>query len=234
MGDQRNELANIARSFQSAKKALADAESKQATGDAELVETQKKRSDLEVALNELFYPLKGSEMMRSEAPKKIQTLVNKLGKLMTLDDTIVTTMHVVLAKEPSERGKFDNMTTDELEEDVAKRLQELDKIIVDGESGRAKRAAEVEAASAEFQTLKAQQTAIARAFKSVGKDVENAKQGMQDAAKGVEQILLEESKACKQKQARQLELDVFREGALTTFNELLTLADVTTTECGEE
>merc|ERR1719409_1327940 len=99
---------------------------------------------IEKALSENFLPLKqGCEP--SDAKVHAEVLV-PLASRIKLDESLVVALPGFCAKQPSERGAFDQMIVEQLEKEMMQKVSALAQMLIDSEASKTEFATAVEAA----------------------------------------------------------------------------------------
>merc|ERR1711908_166693 len=120
----------------------------------------------------------------------------------------------------SERGNFDNMAVQKLENDMVTHIAELERTIAEAEPTRAKCLADVKAAQDEFDKAKTAQIECAEEYSIAKANKEKGEEAVIAAKKEVKQKTSEYSKIVKVKDQREADLLAFREGPYAAFREL--------------
>jgi len=107
---------------------------------------------------------------KAEAQKVASTLVMRLKGLLEFNEALVAPLPCALAKEPGERGPFDTITIQHLEENLEKRLEELNKLIREAGKVKEERATEVRNAHEAFEAARERQLVAAQTFTAFRKE----------------------------------------------------------------
>jgi len=218
---RKSELARDARAFQAARRAHEDAQARQASGEAGAAAAGRRRADLESASRDLLQPLKeGTTADENGAPELARLLCERLGGLIDLSDTLAATIPSVLGKATADRGPFDTIAIQQLEEAIEKQLAFLATVIRDGDSMQAACAEETRLAVAAFEAAQERQNASAAAFTAAQKDNDDVELLIKEASEKMRLIPSRKGTATRKLQAAQGKLDAFCGGPLSTFTEL--------------
>jgi vacuolar-type H+-ATPase subunit I/STV1 len=185
-------LADATIAFRAAKDGLVAAQQAQKEGDAELEAVGAKLETLEKAVTESIKPL--VEAGTESAPLK------PLMKLLTdheFNESMLTALPGAVAKTPDQRGPFDTLVVQELNDEVAKRLDAMKATISGGAKDKADRAAVVSKAEAAvkaakeklisdaktFEAVKAEETSVDEALEVINEAITEAKNTAKNANK---------------------------------------------------
>jgi len=216
---RKSELARDARAFQAARRAHEDAQARQASGEAGAAAAGRRRADLESASRDLLQPLKeGTTADENGAPELARLLCERLGGLIDLSDTLAATIPSVLGKATADRGPFDTIAIQQLEEEVGRSLEELGAVARG--AGTSERAEEVRLAGEAFEAARERQNASAAAFTAARKEVEDVELLIKAASDGIRALPQVKLQASRRLKAAQDKLAAFRGGPLSTFAEL--------------
>merc|ERR1719189_2653446 len=163
-----------------AKQALALAEQEQTTGNAGLAVAEEKKWRLETSLETIYGPIKSGEMPAAEAQDGIKQ-IEKLGKDLGFDASLLQTIPAAFAKAPSDRGSFDLLVLSQIEAEFEKCLATFTDELANGEPAMKDRAAKVEAASDEHaQALASEEAAktAKEALRTAQKEAETEHKAM--------------------------------------------------------
>jgi len=138
-------LANQCSVLKEAKTAAAAARAAQKTGDAEL-DTATERELVITTAIEQKAALEASDVADESEESNFKLRAEKLSKLCQpiIDDAgLLKAVAMSLGKLPQARAAFDKMVLTQFSEDLTKHLAATQKIITEGDAGKAARAAEV-------------------------------------------------------------------------------------------
>lgn len=160
--ERRRALSTASQEVLATKTALNEAQEVRRQGDAAMLTVSKDKEAVEVALEENFRPLKDGTWETAQAKAHIGALV-PLVKRINLEMSLVTALPSSCTKPPSERGPFDQMVVDKLEELLLAKVKEFaDKLEAAGPEF-ANRAAALEAAQKAADDTRERQTQAAAA-----------------------------------------------------------------------
>jgi len=190
-----------------AKASLADAKAEQKTGDASYVAAAEKKSTLESTLTNEFETLKQGT---SETVKKSSQDVVRVGKRFGFEAQLLVSAEPALSKAPADRGAFDLLVVQQLEEQLNNLISALATELCTGEASKSERASKVEAAEAQLastgerlQARKADVAAAQEATKEADSQCKAAKAALKELGPELEQTTSElelasdEMKACE-------------------------------------
>eukprot|EP00443_Scrippsiella_acuminata_P085981 CAMPEP_0115480792 /NCGR_PEP_ID=MMETSP0271-20121206/57455_1 /TAXON_ID=71861 /ORGANISM="Scrippsiella trochoidea, Strain CCMP3099" /LENGTH=372 /DNA_ID=CAMNT_0002908487 /DNA_START=17 /DNA_END=1135 /DNA_ORIENTATION=+ len=129
-----------------AKTGMEDAKAEQKTGDAGYVEAAKKKSTLEAMFTDEYSTVK--HWNSSNSWKKSVQAVVRICKQFGFEPQLLVSAEPALSKPPDERGSFDNLVLQQLEDQIKSVLQQLGETLSNGEADKAARAGKVESAAA--------------------------------------------------------------------------------------
>jgi hypothetical protein len=208
-------LAGTTMAFRAANQGHVQVQQAQKDGDAELDAVGAKLETLEKAVTESIKPLveAGSE----SAPLKP---LMKLLAEHNFNESMLTALPGALANTPDQRGPFDALVIQELNEEVAKRLDSMKATIASGEKAKADRAAAVSQAAAAVKAAKGKLISDAKAFEAAKAEetsVDEALQAINEAITEAKNKMKNENKAlAKAKTA----LTKFQNGPQLAFTDL--------------
>jgi len=205
----KNEAAEA---FQATIQPLKDAIAHQKDGDSNAVALDSAKASLDKALADLLAPLK------AEGGKQRQ--LQALSKaLHGLDGSLLEAMLLPLAKNPEQRGSFDMVILEQLDQQIAAKVAGLEDELAQAAPAREQRAAAVKAVQEAHDAAKSASDLAVGELKSV-KDFEAAAKSALGAAKeAIENFAGELEKAANDLDKARAKLANFRSGALATFNE---------------
>lgn len=213
---RKRALADTARAFRAAKKALDGAEIACQALDGELQIAVDKKEKLETMQTELVLPLTEGNL---DKEKKDSTVVALVEILETLDmpSSIMVAIPASFSKAPEQRGSFDTMVVNQLKEELAARIGAAVSEIEQAEPNRVAREAARVAAQAALDAAKASQLEGAQQFWGSQAETKSAQEELE-----AKQVALYEVQREQKIQRRTLsqavaKLDGFQSGALATF-----------------
>jgi len=208
-----------------AKEALALAEQEQASGNAGLVVTEEKKQRLETGLETIYGPVKSGEMPAAELKDGIKK-IEKLGKDMGFDMSLLQAIPTAFAKSPSDRGSFDDIVMSQIEAEFQKCLAKFTDELANGEPAKKDRAAKVEAASSEHAQAVASEEAAKTAKEAARTAQKEAETEQKALLKAQQQGTSVFGTASASVSAAKVELMEFDEGPLAAFKELLEFSEI--------
>lgn len=160
---KKSALAKDAAEVRSAKAAAAEAEQKQQARQAELAVAERGHSELKSATEEVLKPLLDGSM-EQDVPAKAAALVEKLQRLVHMEESLVTVAPTALSKPPAARGSFELMVATELREQCSNRLASFAEQVAAAEPLKAASAEAAAAAQALLSEARGRQRLSAEAF----------------------------------------------------------------------
>jgi len=213
------ELAAVAQDFRVAKSAFQEAKAKQQREDAELEKAEKKKQQMEAAVQDMINPLSVNPVEGANTGKMIDGLI-KFLHASEFEESLITALKPALHKAPSDRGEFDLMCFKELNDEVSKRIAELEAVLSSGEAGKQERAAAVQAAEESLTAAREKQNAAAAMYtsaKSEQEEVNNMVNTINQASRDLGQQVKSITRSLSSAKTR---LDVFNKGPMANFQEL--------------
>lgn len=135
-------IANVA----TAQAALTEAKATQKTGDADLTKAGDRKAQLESCFTGPY------EAAKQGADASALKAVLDTGKAFGFEAQLLTSAEAALAKAPAERGGFDGLVMEQMEQEFAKQIAALAATLSEGAAGMAERASKVEAAEKSVET----------------------------------------------------------------------------------
>eukprot|EP00929_Paragymnodinium_shiwhaense_P041928 TRINITY_DN21779_c0_g1_i1.p1 TRINITY_DN21779_c0_g1~~TRINITY_DN21779_c0_g1_i1.p1 ORF type:complete len:395 (-),score=189.83 TRINITY_DN21779_c0_g1_i1:312-1427(-) len=164
-----------------AEETLKTAKKEQETGDAELVEAEKKLAELKAVAEKDLKALASEEDFKAEdAPAHCQALLGAL-KSCAVDESLSKSLPTSCVKAPAERGAFDKIALEQVEKILNDKIEGLSKTLAEGASGKEARAQAV--ADAEKAVTEASEAKKGAADALLDSEVEkaNAAEGLRSA-----------------------------------------------------
>mmetsp|Transcript_39220 Transcript_39220/g.117159 ORF Transcript_39220/g.117159 Transcript_39220/m.117159 type:complete len:385 (-) Transcript_39220:76-1230(-) len=218
-------------SLQSAKRALDEALSAQASKDGKARKAGVVKQAMEEALTEHFAKLtcEGVNLVPHVDALAI------ISKEAEIDEGLAKAFLVAARKDPGSRSFFDNAVVKQLESEYSKRIAELDDLLAAGSPGREERAAATATAEAALGEAKSRQRETAKELRTAEldrRDAESESWASKDAERAAaNELRLAES--CHA--AAERELEDFRAGPLKSLALLLSrraVVEAVVTEAG--
>jgi len=149
--------------------------------------------------------------------------IQKLTKALEakIDDSLVASIHLPLAKKPENRGSFDGVVLQKLDEAIAQKFATLDESIANVAPDKEARAAVVKTAQGVHDAAKEASEAAAVALAEAKQAEADAKKALEEAKKSAANLGAELASAAKTLDKATGALESFKSGALANFNELL-------------
>lgn len=198
-------------------KALKVATAEQKAGDADLAKAGDRKTSAEQAVSEALSPLKDGTA--ADVGKAVKMLAN-VGKELGLEAQLFQSAELAFRKAPAERGQFDGMVAQQIDEQLKQAIATLAGQLANGEAAKAARAARVasctDQASADARNSMTCQEQLAAA-KAALKDADAARTA---AAKAVEDFGWEMVEAQANVEAADNKLACCK-ADLATFTELV-------------
>jgi len=208
-----------------AKEALASAEREQASGNAGLVVIEAKIQRLETGLETIYGPIKRGDMPAAEVKDGIKK-IEKFGKDLGFDMSLLQAVPTALAKSPTDRGSFDDVVMSQIEAEFQKCLVTFTNDLANGEPAKKDRAAKVEATSSEHARALASEEAAKTAKEAALTAHKEAETEHKTLLRAQEQGTNDFGNASAAVNAAKSELMEFDEGPLAAFKELLEFTEI--------
>eukprot|EP00929_Paragymnodinium_shiwhaense_P103990 TRINITY_DN6791_c0_g1_i1.p1 TRINITY_DN6791_c0_g1~~TRINITY_DN6791_c0_g1_i1.p1 ORF type:complete len:379 (+),score=166.93 TRINITY_DN6791_c0_g1_i1:72-1208(+) len=193
----------------------------QAAADADLDEASSKKKWLEDGLKVHL------EALRAEGGGKahVQHIRGLRKHGFSFDQTLMTSLSAWEAKKKlEERSDFDKLILQQLEAEMGKHMQAVDKLLAEGEPGKAERAKKVAEAEAIVGAAVAKAEASKKAFQEAKTEEKAARDEVAACQKAVKNFLKDLQVLCDAYDAAKEALKDFETGALAHFEELKELA----------
>jgi len=208
-----------------AKEALNLAERKQTIGNAGLSVTALKKQRLESGMETIYGPLKRGDMPAAEVQEGIRQ-IEKLGKDIGFDATLLQSVPGPLAKQPSERGSFDIVVVSQIEAELQRFMVTFTEELSNGELAKKERATNVEVASSDYATALSAEEAAKAEREAARTAHRNAETEHQALVNSVTTGRYRQGSASLAVRAAKTELKEIDEGPLAAFKELLELTEI--------
>mmetsp|Transcript_21464 Transcript_21464/g.64079 ORF Transcript_21464/g.64079 Transcript_21464/m.64079 type:complete len:369 (-) Transcript_21464:28-1134(-) len=212
-------LASAAEAVKAATEAVKTAVADQDAAENDIQAAGQRRAKLAGAMEECTAPLVDGSVeegaMRSLVIKLVQVL-----KGYQLDQSMMTAIPEALSKKPLDRGHFDTMVVQQLNDEVSKRLAAFDRTIQDAEMTRAACVSTLQAAESSEAAAKQQRVMTAQAYlaaQAAHRESANGLEGARQALAGAQQEIEQTLEWTEDAKAR---LADFRAGSLAAFVEL--------------
>jgi hypothetical protein len=201
---------------------LKAAQEAQQSGDAALLGADAERLRLQEAIDgPLRILCSGDEWSAAAAADHCQSLMALVTKLGNADESLLMSVPACVKKAPTERGEFDKMVVETVEKGLKDRVSELTATLAAGETGKAERAAAVEASQLEVNAAESAKAVAAGALAGAVAAKKTAVAASQ-AAKLAAQVQESEelAKAQLARDAKQATLETFQKRNMACFAEL--------------
>jgi len=217
----KHSLADAARAFRSAREAIAQASAAQETVEHDLTKAVAVKDELEVAMADLFKPLlaEGGAAGEGKGQEKADSLMQVLTKF-SFDEAMLSALPSALVKEPSARGSFEMVVLSQLDNDVARRVAELDATLKEAQPTRAQRAEDLEKAQSSFEEAKQVQLDGAGTLQAATAEEQRRQAALQEAKQAVAEAGKEAKRLGRDVERSQRALDAFVGGPLAAFLQL--------------
>eukprot|EP00928_Gymnodinium_smaydae_P067407 TRINITY_DN5036_c0_g5_i2.p1 TRINITY_DN5036_c0_g5~~TRINITY_DN5036_c0_g5_i2.p1 ORF type:complete len:427 (+),score=148.83 TRINITY_DN5036_c0_g5_i2:1146-2426(+) len=210
--DAKVSLAEVARTFQAAKKVLQDAEAEAARHGRDIVAAGRRKQEAEVLIKYMGH--------LHEQQEGIKGFLVSLERHLQVDDSLKTAIPCAFAKEPSARGHFDNMTVNQLTERLTSHVAELDAKIAAGDADAAALRAAVDEAQGKLNSVKDDQKAAAREYTSRAAAAATAEAALAAIRKELNQASKLQKETAAAVTEAQVTLELFGQGPLASFRNL--------------
>jgi len=177
---RKNELAEAAIAFRTARQAVEELELEQASANVEFERTVKQKDKLENNLNNSLRPL----LSQGGTAEEVGSFVDELQKF-GFDESMLIALPGALSKAPEGRTPFDTLVLNQVEEEVAKHLAAFEKTIKDAEPARASRLQTMGQATAKLEQAKKLQVKRADEYTKASKEDESRNEIVKAARKEV-------------------------------------------------
>jgi len=207
---KKQQLAEFARSFKSARAAAEEAQLKTITIEADAATKAKER--------ELLCGLRAS----LEGPFEeggVDVVVKKLTAL-GISDSMMVALPAALAKPASERGSFDTMVLTSVQGELDKRIAAADEVIQNVEPAKAAASEALRKAQAALKEAKAQQVGGAAAYGRVHGEEEDFGREADELKAAIRKAKDEARKHTGMNSKAKTTLDAFQKGPKQAFGEL--------------
>jgi len=165
-----------------AEKALAVADKAVENFDAEHEEKVQEKTDSQSVFDDCFLVLKAGEWTGKFPKSKLDSVTSLLGSIET-DASMLSALPLALKKKVEERGKFDEMVISSSESLLADHLKALGDTVANGDSMKATKEAEAEAAKKALESATAKKEASLEALKFAQEVCKGAEIHEKDAQK---------------------------------------------------
>jgi hypothetical protein len=213
--DSKLSLAEVAMTFQQAKAALKEAQSKLESSNKGACEATSKRGLLEAFLQEI-----PGFQSRPADTLEIKELTEKITAHMEIDSSLVSAASHALATAPDARGVFDVKVIKELEDKATQQMAELTELVQKEAQAKAAIEAEVQAAEAALEVAKVHQLSSAHAYDKAADMAIASDEAFKAAKKALSDSSRAMKKTAEDANTAQALYEIFRDGALQDFQSL--------------
>jgi len=214
---ERSSLAKVALTWRAAQAALVKAQEEEAAALKAVTTAEKDQKSLTEALQLL------GELQEAPDDKK-NGLFMKALKSFGFEESMLVALPAALSKQPTERGAFDNLSLESVSTDLKKRIQEKDDCIASAEPTRAAHAAAVAKAEQEFKMKVQDQVDHAKKYTATDDTVKEVNNELQKCESLIKEINNRDKREKRALTNAQVGVELFQEGALKHFAELLELS----------
>merc|ERR1712190_214963 len=199
---------------------VSAAEKERQKGDADLEKATMKKTKLDGVLNMNFVPIKEGSVAGPVAKKCIQEL-QAFAKDSVMDPSMVASLPAALSKAPGERGSFDGMVLQQLEEELGKKIKTFEDLVTNGEKEKADRAAKVDSQKAALESARAHEAASEEKQAKCKDEIAEAKAAHKAAKQAVAQFGPDMKQVEKDVADAKAEYESFTGGPSAAYKELL-------------
>mmetsp|Transcript_32736 Transcript_32736/g.76111 ORF Transcript_32736/g.76111 Transcript_32736/m.76111 type:complete len:361 (+) Transcript_32736:48-1130(+) len=183
----RSASANeAAKGVAAARECLAEANKTREKGEQTLAKANKDRQRLDKVLEEHLQPLKDPSLFKPSDAKRHAIALKPIAKELALDDSLQTALQSACFKAPGERGDFDRVVFDELETNMARRVDELGAIVERNNVTACDSAAAVAKAEKDLKAAEEAEKAALSELDSAKSKVEEARTAVSEAKAAVD------------------------------------------------
>jgi len=212
---RKNELAEAAIEFRSARTAVEELEMEQATANVEFDRTVKQKENLETCLEQNLRPL----LSQGGTTEEVGLFVDGLQKF-GFDESMLIALPGALSKTPDARTPFDTLVLNQVEEEVGKRLVNFESTIKGAEPARASRLQTMEQANAKLEEAKKLQVKRADEYTKASEQDEVRNTAVKDAKKEVSAFGQQANKEKRLMEQTFRTLRMFQTGPKVAFESL--------------
>jgi len=195
--------------------ALKAAKAAQVTGDADAVELEKAKAQLEKVGTDL------KAMKDGPLLKKQQTAMAKELTTAGLEQSLISCLHLPASKKLEKRESFDGIVLQHLEQAYEAKLAEMASKLAEAGPAREARAADVASATTAAEAAKTAEVAAIEDLKAAKATEVAAKDAAAAAKKSAGSLGAEITAATKSLEKAKVALSSFQDGPKTSFKELL-------------
>jgi len=195
--------------------ALKAAKATQVSGDADAVELEKAKAQLEKVGTDL------KAMKDGPLPKKQQTAMAKELTTAGLEQSLISCLHLPASKKLEKRESFDGIVLQHLEQAYEAKLAEMASKLAEAGPAREARAADVASATTAAEAAKTAEVAAIEALKEAKATEVAAKDAAAAAKKSAGSLSTEITAATKSLEKAKVSLSSFQDGPKASFKELL-------------
>lgn len=215
----KTEVTKSAATHKEAKGALAAAEAEQLAGNASLESALSMKTKLESALANTFMPIKIGTADPGQIKEGVAALL-KLGKEAHFDESMLSSLPAAVSQAPDARGSFDTMVIAKIEEEINKRIAELNDELSKAEPTKAEFLAKVSAAQQQLESAARAETEAKTALMESQAAQKEADATQRTAAKTVKDFESDTKKVTADLEKEKAKLEELRAGALASYKAL--------------
>jgi len=191
----------------------------QKKGDASLLAAKKDKENLEGALSGPFHKLKSGDFEAAQAPGLFKSLSSHFSKL-SIEESMKIALPSGLQKKPEDRGTFDTLVVNQVEEVFTKKIAELQEILAAGAPEQEERQKAVDAAQAAVEAAEATAAEATAKLAESEAAQQAAEAALEAAAAAVEGYESEYAEATAARDKLKEALETFQSTSVKNFNEL--------------
>jgi len=186
---------------------------------------EEKKVKLEAFFTEPFGKMKEGTLESSEV-KSASAEILKIGKEYSFDPSLLTSIPSAIAKKPEERGPFDSICLQQVEDELKKKIAEMIEKLTAMEPAKAEKAAELAAAETAMAAAQQKELDSKDALNTAKEEEKASEEALKAAKDAVKDFMPEMSAACDAVDEAKAEKETLTDTALTPFKELVEWSNV--------
>jgi hypothetical protein len=203
-----------------AQAALQEATAAQKQGSESMSLISDEKAAYEAAMKDSFTPLKdGAPEVASNSKQHVEVIL-PLCKPIGLDQSLLNAFPSAAAKKLDDRGTFDSMVFQQLEEDISKHIASLAEKLSSGAPAAAEHMVAVQTAQAVVDAAMEEQSERNNALQAAKEEQREAEGTLKAAKQAVRDSMPQQRTAETERDAAQTRLADFRQGPLATLRDL--------------
>jgi len=223
--EAKEALAAAGQGYKEAKSAHSKVAEANKVSEAEFKAQEEKKAKLEAFLTEPFGKMKEGTLEASELKAgSAETL--KIGKEYSFDSSLLTSIPSAIAKKPEERGPFDSICLQQVEDELKKKIAEMTEKLTAMEPAKAEKAAELAAAETAMSAAQQKELDSKDALNTAKEEEKASEEALKAAKDAVKDFMPEMSAACDAVDEAKAEKETLTDTALTPFKELVEWSNV--------